>query len=510
MITRLLPAGRSFKGLALYLGHDPKSNTADRVAWTHTINCAHDHVPSAVHEMYSTAMEAELLKQEAGVRSGGPALEKPVKHFSLSWHPSEEPTREQMIAAVESLLKHMGWDEHQAILFGHSDKEHRHVHCMLNQVHPETGLRLDDGFEKRRMSQWALSYEREHGLFCEQRLLPVHERETSPDRTTWLILKESERQHERAEHALRSYDPDYLARDDNRRVIEHEEWKILKQHQREERESFFAQGRVEFNQLRSAIYRAVREEFRDEWREYYSERRRGADADELAATRADILERQKAALDERRTEACAALREVRDGEYTDLLASQKEMRAELAARQEQGLRSPQLLELAGERPAPEPGAGDARERTGQDGRQDGEREAKHSEFEAAADEVCAQNSDTPERAEPGAFEHEPPGITSAENPRVRDPANSLGDFGLGIIGGLAIIGERVFDGFFGASPQPGKSPPAPRQSGQEPSQARRENSSASAAEGAQRGAEREEEQNRRNRSVWEERERTRE
>lgn len=66
MIVRIMSAGKSFKGLSAYLTHDPNADTDERVAWTHTLNCANDHVPSAVDEMVWTARDAELLKQEAG------------------------------------------------------------------------------------------------------------------------------------------------------------------------------------------------------------------------------------------------------------------------------------------------------------------------------------------------------------------------------------------------------------------------------------------------------------
>ena len=97
MIVRIGTGGKSFKGLSDYLTHDPKANTDKRVDWTHTHNLANDHVPSAVDEMYQTASNAELLKQEAGVRAGGRTTEAPVKEVSLNWYPGEKPTREHMI-----------------------------------------------------------------------------------------------------------------------------------------------------------------------------------------------------------------------------------------------------------------------------------------------------------------------------------------------------------------------------------------------------------------------------
>src|ERR1700722_17491322 len=109
MIVRIHSRGQSFKGLATYLTHDPKADTAERVSWTHTLNCANDHVPSAVNEMVWTARDAELLKQEAGIRAGGRATEDAVKHISLNWSPEDRPTRAHMIETSEEFLRHMKW-----------------------------------------------------------------------------------------------------------------------------------------------------------------------------------------------------------------------------------------------------------------------------------------------------------------------------------------------------------------------------------------------------------------
>jgi hypothetical protein len=500
VIIKIHSSGHSFKGLAQYLTHDPKAQTAERVAWTYTLNCAHDDVLSAVHEMYTTCLHAQLLKEEAGVRAGGRKLEKPVKHISLSWEPGQEPSREQMIEATESFLRHMGWDEHQALLVAHHDKEHRHAHVMLNTVHPDTGLKLDDSFERRRAQAWGLEYEREHGeVLCKERLKEPGEREVSPDRNSWLALKESERQHQQAEEKRRSYDPDHLGREDNHAVSEGEEWKLLKTHQRQEREAFFAGGKTAFTELRKEIYREVREEFREEWGNYYAAKREGLDGDQLAAIRADILERQKAMLDERRNEACVALREQRDGEYAALLISQKEARHDLAERQEQGLTSPHLLDLAHGRPGPELVRDSRAPGTSRTGQEHG--------FQLAAQEACAPTARERDAGE-NSFVEATPGITSAENPRVRDGADAVGDLGMGAIGALATIGERFFDGFFG-----GAAPRGPAQQPERPApepELPRDNALARATEAAQRNAEQQQDHDKRNRAYWDERERSRE
>src|SRR5215831_3163511 len=230
MIVRILSGGKSFKGLSDYLTHDPEAETTNRLAWTHTHNLANDHVPSAVNEMLWTARDAELLKQEAGIRAGGRATENPVKHLSLNWSPEDNPTREHMIETTEEFLRHMKWQEHQAIVVAHADKSYAHVHVMLNVVHPETGLRLDDNFERRRAQEWALQYEREQGrIHCEQRLQSPDQREDAPPRNVWQAFQENQKEFENRENQLRQQqiNPDEVAK--NQR---NSEWEILKELQR--------------------------------------------------------------------------------------------------------------------------------------------------------------------------------------------------------------------------------------------------------------------------------------
>ena len=100
-------------------------------------------------------------------------------------------------------------------------------------------------------------------------------------------------------------------------------------------------GKRPTRELRASVYRDVREEFRNEWAGYYALAREGVDPDYLAEMKEDILERQRAVLQERRDAACADLRHDRDLHYTDILQHQQEARHELHERQEQGLSSPE-------------------------------------------------------------------------------------------------------------------------------------------------------------------------
>lgn len=337
MIVKFAKPGKSFKGVMQYLAHDPDhAQTSERVAWTHTLNLTHDEVDAAVAEMRGTALNADVLKAEQGI--GGRKVERPVRHVSLNWHPSETPDQQAMIDAARSFLKHMGWDEHQALLIAHDDKAYRHVHLVVNAIHPETGRKLDDGFERRRAQAWALAYEQEQGkIFCEERLKPIAEREASPPRPAWMIIRDV---------PAENFGDDYLSRHEQRLVMERQEWKLLKDVQKAERIEFFDNGKDIYRAINRSIYREVREEFRPEWASYYAAERDGLAPRDLRKLRAELIARQNDVLDERRGEATAERRALRDVEYRELLDRQKDERADLADRQELGLRSYDLLDRA--------------------------------------------------------------------------------------------------------------------------------------------------------------------
>jgi Relaxase/Mobilisation nuclease domain len=263
----------------------------------------------------------------------------------------------------------MKWDEHQAVLVAHDDKDYKHVHVMLNVCHPETGLRLDDNFERRRAQAWALEYEREQGrIYCQQRLADPAAREKAPPRNIWEAFHESEKEFTRGENALRDNSAIFVGEPKNR---ENHEWQILKEIQRTERTAFFADGKIEYSELRKSIYREVREEFRGRWREYYAAEKDGADQDLLAALKAEITADQAAILGARRDEACAELRAARDQRYRGLLDDQRETRAELRWRQETGLDNAVFLSAFADR---------------------GDRDELASAFRVAADETLTPSS----------------------------------------------------------------------------------------------------------------------
>lgn len=176
MIPRLHARGKSFKGSCRYVLHDPGKQTRDRIAWAITHNLASD--PDHVwFEMYETCQNQARLKANAGLSARGRKNTAPVLHYTLSWHADDAPSREQMMAAGFASLRQLGLEEHEALIVGHDDKKHPHLHIVANTVHPYSGRTAALKFTKEKLSEWALAYEQEVGrVHCEERLRNSEER----------------------------------------------------------------------------------------------------------------------------------------------------------------------------------------------------------------------------------------------------------------------------------------------------------------------------------------------
>lgn len=171
MVPHIAKAGRSFKGAGLYYLHDKGALTSERVAFTHGENLHSQNAERALTEMAFVALNADRLKEQAGVEKVGRKGEYPVYHYSLSWHPDQKPNREEMIEAGRSSLKALELEGYQAMMIAHNDEPHAHLHILVNRVHPDTGKMVNIDFDKMRLSRWAEAYEKEHGhIYCPQRV----------------------------------------------------------------------------------------------------------------------------------------------------------------------------------------------------------------------------------------------------------------------------------------------------------------------------------------------------
>ena len=144
---------------------------SDRVAWTQTLNLSTDDPYTAAGQMAATVKYSTELKKEAGVKAGGRKLEKPVCHYSLSWREFERPSRDDMVSAARSSLRALSMDDRQVLLVAHNDKNHAHVHVIVNRVSSTDGRAASLDQSRLTLSRWAERYENWRGkIQCHRRV----------------------------------------------------------------------------------------------------------------------------------------------------------------------------------------------------------------------------------------------------------------------------------------------------------------------------------------------------
>jgi hypothetical protein len=184
MLAKIAVRGSTFKSAAIYYLHDKHANTNERVEFTHTENLPTNDPEKAWRWMAFTAINSDRLKAADGsVKAGVGRRTKPVYKFALAWHPDEKPERIHMIETARSALAVLGFQDHQTLMVAHNDRDHRHLHLMVNVVHPETGRAHSPKFSKLSLSKWAEAYEREHGkIYCEDRVVNNEQRRINKQR----------------------------------------------------------------------------------------------------------------------------------------------------------------------------------------------------------------------------------------------------------------------------------------------------------------------------------------
>ena len=90
-------------------------------------------------------------------------VEHPVMHFIVAWEPGERPTETEWKQSVERMIQALGFGEHQYLIAAHDDKEHFHVHVMLNRVHPETAKAHNPRLTQLTLHRLARELEHEFG-----------------------------------------------------------------------------------------------------------------------------------------------------------------------------------------------------------------------------------------------------------------------------------------------------------------------------------------------------------
>lgn len=165
--------GAGFGGLARYLeagGLNGQHAGKDRVAWCEARNLPTD----------DPQLSARMMRATANLNH---TVEKPVYHLSISFDPGDPATPEMLRQVADRTLQDLGLSEHQALLVAHGDTDHKHVHIMVNRVHPETGKAWNNGHDFARLERSFRAQERALGL----REVPGHhhrlEGQQEPDRT---------------------------------------------------------------------------------------------------------------------------------------------------------------------------------------------------------------------------------------------------------------------------------------------------------------------------------------
>ncbi len=163
--------GHSFAGASKYYFLDKQAETNERVEWIETHNIPTEDPDKAIKWMQYTAMNANKIKQEAGVPLTGRKSTKGATYtYSLSWHESETPEQSHMKSCLLETLELLGLNDHEAIFVAHNDTAHPHAHAIVNLVSPIDGRMNTVYNDQKVLSKWAQEYEQKHGVFCEQRI----------------------------------------------------------------------------------------------------------------------------------------------------------------------------------------------------------------------------------------------------------------------------------------------------------------------------------------------------
>lgn len=159
--------GRGVSGTIRYVlgqgrgrGNDWQEGMESRVAWLGGQGFGFEIESREDAELARRVMEFAAANQTSRTKR----CEKDALHISLSWHPEERPTREQMEEAARGALKSLGMESARAVFAAHNDTDHVHVHIVASRINPETGRAYSDRNDFIKINAWALEYEREAGV----------------------------------------------------------------------------------------------------------------------------------------------------------------------------------------------------------------------------------------------------------------------------------------------------------------------------------------------------------
>lgn len=176
MLAKIAPPTNDFHALARYLvrGKPGRTPHPQRVAWIATQNLGTEDPELAATYMAVTAAASRRVKRAA-------------YHLMIAWHANEYPRAEQMQEIARETLALAGLGEHQALIMGHGDKPHPHLHILLNRVHPDSGRAWSTGHDFRRFDDIMRRLSEAYGF----RYVPGHA--FNPELTDEMPLKPDSR-----------------------------------------------------------------------------------------------------------------------------------------------------------------------------------------------------------------------------------------------------------------------------------------------------------------------------
>ena len=165
-----LKIGKGVTGCIRYVfgeGRDPKTGEllphpldgSTRVAWFGGTGFGFDIDSRDDADLARRVMEFDALNQASKTRK----CEQDCVHLSLAWARGETPSREDMEATAHEALEAIGMKNAKALFVAHGDEDFPHVHIIASKINPDTGRAYDLEKSYRKLSKWALEFEREHG-----------------------------------------------------------------------------------------------------------------------------------------------------------------------------------------------------------------------------------------------------------------------------------------------------------------------------------------------------------
>jgi len=130
-----------------------------RVDWIGGTGFGFDIETRADADLARRVMEFDALNQGSKTKP----CEYDCVHLSLSWTPSQKPSRAEMEEAAHDALKALGMGNAKALFVAHNDEDYHHLHIVASKINPETDRAYDLAASYRKLSRWAEGYERAHG-----------------------------------------------------------------------------------------------------------------------------------------------------------------------------------------------------------------------------------------------------------------------------------------------------------------------------------------------------------